>query len=88
MAPSGRYTIAPFRVDLSAQIPRLKAQLAATQLPAHNPIPGGEDDKWDWDAEEKRLNSYKHFTTVIDDTTVHFVHEKSGYKDAIPLIIR
>ncbi|EJD48571.1 alpha/beta-hydrolase [Auricularia subglabra TFB-10046 SS5] len=98
------YTIKPFKIDLSAEFSRLKAQLAATQLPSHNPIPGGEDDKWgitlarltklrdewleyDWAAEEKRLNSYKHFTTEIDGTTIHFVHEKSGREGAIPLII-
>ncbi|EJD40194.1 alpha/beta-hydrolase [Auricularia subglabra TFB-10046 SS5] len=101
---SGKYTIKPFKVDLSAEVPRLKAQLAATQLPTHNPIPGGEDEKWgitlaqltklrdewlvyDWGAEQERINSYKHFTTEIDGTTIHFVHEKSGIDGAIPLII-
>ncbi|EJD40184.1 alpha/beta-hydrolase [Auricularia subglabra TFB-10046 SS5] len=101
---SGQHTVKPFKVDLFAAVPRLKAQLAETQLPMHNPIPGGEDNKWgitlarltklrdewlsyDWAAEEKRLNSYKHFTTEIDGTTIHFVHEKSGRDGAIPLII-
>ncbi|EJD48566.1 alpha/beta-hydrolase [Auricularia subglabra TFB-10046 SS5] len=98
------YTVKPFRINLSAEIPRLNAQVVATRLPAHNPVPGGEDDKWgitvsqlsnlrkewlafDWDAEQKRLNSYHQYTTVIDGATVHFVHEKSGKEGAIPLVI-
>lgn len=101
---AANYTVKPFKVDLVAEIPRLKAQLAATRLPAKNPIPGGENEKWgitlaqlsslrkqwlafDWTAEQKRLNSYRQFTTVINGTTIHFVHEKSGKDGAIPLII-
>lgn len=35
-------------------------------------------DDFDWRAQERRLNAYEHFTTVLEDTRVHFVHRRSG----------
>ncbi|KZW03697.1 alpha/beta-hydrolase [Exidia glandulosa HHB12029] len=97
------YTVKPFKVSLSAEVPWLKTQLAKSRLPT-KPIPGADNDDWgvslstlqtlrkewlafDWSAEEKRLNSYRHYTTVINNSTVHFVHEKSSHPDAIPILI-
>ncbi|KAJ6621487.1 Alpha/Beta hydrolase protein [Mycena sp. CBHHK59/15] len=44
-------------------------------------------DGFDWATQEAELNELKHYTAVIEGLTVHFVHEKSTEKDAIPLIL-
>ncbi|EJD54399.1 alpha/beta-hydrolase [Auricularia subglabra TFB-10046 SS5] len=99
-----KYEVKPFKIDLSADVARLKTQLAATRLPKQDLVPGADTDltgiplkqlddlqkAWlvqDWKAVEEDLNSYHHFTTVIDGTTIHFIHEKSGARDAIPIIV-
>ncbi|EJD51097.1 alpha/beta-hydrolase [Auricularia subglabra TFB-10046 SS5] len=41
----------------------------------------------DWKAQEKALNAYKQYTTIIDNTTIHFLHERSSHAGAIPIII-
>ncbi|KAJ7183808.1 Alpha/Beta hydrolase protein [Mycena filopes] len=43
--------------------------------------------RYDWDAEQARLNQFKHFTAVIEGQKVHFMHEKSADADAIPIIL-
>ncbi|KAJ7277110.1 Alpha/Beta hydrolase protein [Mycena rebaudengoi] len=45
------------------------------------------ETNYDWDAEQAKLNEFKHFTAVIEGLTVHFVHEKSADADAIPVIL-
>ncbi|KAJ7652023.1 Alpha/Beta hydrolase protein [Mycena polygramma] len=42
---------------------------------------------YDWANQEAELNEFAQFTTTIGNQTVHFVHEKSQHKDAIPLIL-
>ncbi|KAF7357826.1 Epoxide hydrolase domain protein [Mycena venus] len=42
---------------------------------------------FDWEAQQAELNQFKHFTTVIEGLTVHFVHEQSTESDAIPVIL-
>ncbi|KZW04453.1 alpha/beta-hydrolase [Exidia glandulosa HHB12029] len=99
----GTYAVEPFKISLSAEAARLKAQVAEAFLPS-SPISGADNDEWgmslatlrnlrdewlsfDWSREEEYLNSYRHYTTVIDGTTIHFVHEKSRHPNAIPVII-
>ncbi|KAF8315331.1 alpha/beta-hydrolase [Clavulina sp. PMI_390] len=36
---------------------------------------------------EGTLNTFQHFTSPVEDTIIHFVHERSPRPDAIPLII-
>ncbi len=43
--------------------------------------------KYDWRAEEKKLNNFDQFVTTIDGLTIHFVHVKSKEKNALPLVI-
>ncbi|EJD48565.1 alpha/beta-hydrolase [Auricularia subglabra TFB-10046 SS5] len=86
---ANQYAVKPFKIDLAAEIPRLKAQLAAMRLSARNPL-STLRMAWltfNWAAEQKRLNSYRQYTTVINATTIHFVHKKSGKDGAIPIII-
>ncbi|KAJ5904191.1 alpha/beta-hydrolase [Penicillium tannophilum] len=42
---------------------------------------------FDWDQEQISLNKFSHFTAEIEGLTVHFIHEKSGTEDAIPLLL-
>ena len=42
---------------------------------------------FDWRAQEQQLNSFKNYKVDIDGIGIHFIHEKSPDKDAIPLLI-
>ncbi|KAJ6588195.1 epoxide hydrolase N terminus-domain-containing protein [Mycena capillaripes] len=42
---------------------------------------------FDWEAQQAKLNQFKHFTAVIENQTVHFIHGKSIDPDAIPVIL-
>ncbi|KAJ7139486.1 Alpha/Beta hydrolase protein [Mycena epipterygia] len=42
---------------------------------------------YDWAEQEAVLNQLAQYTTTIGGQTVHFVHEKSQEKDAIPLLL-
>lgn len=44
-------------------------------------------DGFDWRAQERRLNSFRHFHAVIDGVRVHFVHERAREGNGIPLIL-
>ncbi|KAJ7499841.1 Alpha/Beta hydrolase protein [Mycena latifolia] len=44
-------------------------------------------ETFDWDAQQAELNQFNHYTAVIEEQTVHFVHEKSTDADAIPVIL-
>lgn len=43
--------------------------------------------KYDWRAEEKRLNRFDQFVTTIDGLHIHFIHVRSKEKAALPLVI-
>ncbi|KAJ7756418.1 Alpha/Beta hydrolase protein [Mycena maculata] len=42
---------------------------------------------YSWEAEQAKFNKYDHYTATIEGLTIHFIHQKSGQKDAIPLIL-
>jgi pimeloyl-ACP methyl ester carboxylesterase len=44
-------------------------------------------DGYDWPATQARLNELPHFRTTLDGLGVHFVHVRSPYADALPLVI-
>jgi microsomal epoxide hydrolase len=44
-------------------------------------------EKFDWRAQEAALNRFDQFTTVIDGQRVHFVHQRSKEKNALPLLV-
>ncbi|KAJ6024640.1 alpha/beta-hydrolase [Penicillium herquei] len=43
--------------------------------------------KFDWNEEEKTINKFSQYTAEIENLTIHFIHEKSGAADAIPLLL-
>ncbi len=44
-------------------------------------------DRYDWRAEEARLNQLDHFRTTVDGQSIHFLHARSGHPDALPLLL-
>jgi len=80
----------------------LRRRLAAARFPDQIPGSGwdyGTDgaylrelcsywrDKFDWRAQEAKLNAFEHFTTEIDGQKVHFVHARSKVPGAFPIVI-
>lgn len=43
--------------------------------------------QYDWRKNEEELNAYNHFTTEIEGTKLHFIHEPSSNPDAIPILL-
>jgi microsomal epoxide hydrolase len=44
-------------------------------------------DKFDWRAQEARLNAWPHFLTEIDGQRIHLIHRRSPVEDALPVVI-
>ena len=44
-------------------------------------------DKYDWRAQEKRLNEFDQFRTNIDGVDIHFIHQRSKNPNAMPLLL-
>jgi pimeloyl-ACP methyl ester carboxylesterase len=44
-------------------------------------------DGFDWRAQERQLNTFKHFRAELRDIHIHFVHERAREGNGIPLIL-
>ncbi|MGK2912904.1 MAG: epoxide hydrolase family protein [Porticoccaceae bacterium] len=44
-------------------------------------------ETYDWRASEVRLNRFSQFITNIDGLDIHFIHQRSPHKEAVPLLI-
>jgi pimeloyl-ACP methyl ester carboxylesterase len=94
--------IRPFTIDIPQDvIDDLQARLANTRYP--EPAPGDDwshgtpvsylrdmVDRWrrfDWRAQEARMNAVPNFVTDIDGQSVHFVHVRSAEANATPLLL-
>lgn len=44
-------------------------------------------DKYDWRAQEKRLNRFAQFKTNIGGLDIHFIHQRSSAPNATPLLL-
>jgi microsomal epoxide hydrolase len=44
-------------------------------------------DRFDWRAQERRLNQFDQFTTTLDGLKIHFIHQKSRVPNAMPLVL-
>jgi pimeloyl-ACP methyl ester carboxylesterase len=102
-SPDGDTAIHPFRIAVpDAALADLKARLAAPRLIRALNGDGwqlGTDvaylrqlltywrDRFDWRAQERRLNQMEQFTTTIDGLRIHFVHRRSPHPNALPLLI-
>jgi microsomal epoxide hydrolase len=95
--------IRPFRITVDdGVLDDLRERLDRTRWPDQIPGSGwdyGTDlaelqdlctywrDEFDWRAAEARLNAWPQCETYIDDTHVHFVHARSPYAGALPLVM-
>ena len=102
-AGAGSDAIVPFRIHVSDDALRdLKARLARTRFPDEIPGTGwdyGTDlaylkslvaywqDRFDWRAQERKLNEFDQFKTTIDGIEIHFIHQKSKVPNAFPLAV-
>ena len=100
--PSDPARVVPFTIRVpDAVLADLKARLARPRFP--DPLQAdwtyGTDlaylkelvtywrDKFDWRAQERKLNQFEQFTTNIDGLNIHFLHRRSKQANAFPLII-
>ncbi|KAJ5703964.1 alpha/beta-hydrolase [Penicillium malachiteum] len=96
------FNLQSFRIDLSAKVPRMIQQIRETQLPndpiyidtgtasgmALSDLKSFQKEwltQFDWNEEEKTMNNQ--YTAEIENLTIHFIHQKSGVADAIPLLL-
>jgi pimeloyl-ACP methyl ester carboxylesterase len=95
--------ISPYRIDIpQGALDDLRDRLGRTRWPDELPGVGwdlgvpldylkGLAEYWattyDWRGQEKAMNEFAQFTTVIDDQNVHFLHMRSPEPEALPLLI-
>lgn len=93
----------PFRVSVDPEVlADLWMRLARTRSPKPAGTPAAYDgidagymaelieywrDAFDWEAEERSLNRWRHFRTTIDGVRLHFIHEPGRGPNPIPLIV-
>jgi pimeloyl-ACP methyl ester carboxylesterase len=95
--------IRSFRIEVpQADLDDLHERLARTRLPRPAPTDDWEygtpnsylsetvdywRTKFDWSAQEARMNEFPHYLTEIDGQNVHFIHVPSKEDDATPLLL-
>lgn len=95
--------IRPFRVEIAQEeLDDLNQRLARTRLPRPTPEENWDygtpnsylaetvdhwTNRFDWRAQEARMNDFPHYLTEIDGQTVHFIHVPSVEKTATPLLL-
>jgi epoxide hydrolase len=95
--------INPYSIDIpQGALDDLRDRLGRTRWPDELPGVGwdlgvpldylkGLAEYWattyDWRGQEKALNEFAQFTTIIDDQDVHFLHVRSPNPEALPLLI-
>ena len=98
-----RDEVEPFRIEFAAsELIDLRDRLARTRWPEKETVDdwsqgvplaylrelcGYWADGYDWPATQARLNKLPHFRTTLDGLGVHFIHVRSPYADALPLVI-
>jgi pimeloyl-ACP methyl ester carboxylesterase len=98
-----RDEVQPFRIEFAAtELTDLRDRLTRTRWPEKETVDDWSQgvplaylrelcaywaDGYDWPATQARLNELPHFRTTLDGLGVHFVHVRSPYADALPLVI-
>lgn len=96
-------TVRPFRVDIGEDVIQdLRDRIARTRWPDEAPGPRwsqGTDleylsnfiqywaEEFDWTSQQRALNSLDHFTTDVDGTRIHFIHQKAASGGGVPLLL-
>jgi len=96
-------SIVPYRIDVAEPVlTDLNERLARTRFPSEIEGSGWDygtnlaylkelvaywRTKFDWRAQEQKLNQLAQFKTTIDGVEIHFVHQKSSHPGATPLVL-
>ena len=102
-APVDPTAIRPFEIAVSDTVlDDLQARLANTRLPDQldgvdwdygtelgylTELITYWREGFDWREQERQLNQFDQFKTVLDGLDTHFIHQRSAEPNAIPLII-
>jgi pimeloyl-ACP methyl ester carboxylesterase len=102
-SPGAAEAIVPFSIRVpDSVLSDLKARLARARFPDELDGAGWDygmslaylkdlvaywRDRFDWRAQERRLNQFSQFKTRLDDLDVHFIHQRSKYPNALPLLL-
>jgi epoxide hydrolase len=100
---SAAATIRPFKMHVpDGVLIDLRHRLAETKWPDQLPGTTWEygadikkvreladywQNKYDWRAQEAKINRFDQFTTEIDGQQIYFIHQRSPRPDAIPLLL-
>ena len=100
---SNQTTVRPFRVEISEEeLVELRRRIAATRWPERETVGDDSQGvplatmqelarywatDYDWRKCEARLNALPQFMTEIDGLDIHFIHVRSKYEDALPLVV-
>ena len=95
--------IVPFRIQVPDAVLRdLKSRLERARFADEFPDAGWDygtnlnyiqslmtywRDRYDWRAQERRLNRFSQFKTNIGGLDIHFIHQKSNDPGALPLLL-
>jgi pimeloyl-ACP methyl ester carboxylesterase len=95
--------VTPFSIHFEAEIlSDLRERIRKTRWPDQGPGIAWEQgtdlqylrqllaywaDEFDWPAQERALNTAKHFRAQLDGVHIHFVHERARHGHGIPLIL-
>ena len=96
-------SIRPFQVHIpEKQLTDLKNRILATRWPEQENVKDESQGvqlstmkalakywatEYNWRKVEARLNAFPQFVTTIDGVEIHFIHVRSKYKNALPVII-
>jgi pimeloyl-ACP methyl ester carboxylesterase len=100
---SGDEAIRPFRVDVPEDaLVDLRRRIAVTRWPDRETVSDDSQGvqlaaiqevarywgtDYDWRRCEAKLNALPQFITTIDGLDIHFIHVRSKYDDALPLMV-
>jgi pimeloyl-ACP methyl ester carboxylesterase len=93
----------PFRVSISdAELADMRRRISVTRWPDRETVTDQSqgpqlatlqklalywETEYDWRKVETRLNALPNFVTTIDGLDIHFIHVRSKFKNALPLIV-
>ncbi len=97
------YPISPFRLSVPASILEdLRERLSRTRLPDEPPLEPWSTgtsvaylkglldywrDRFDWRAQEAKLNPFRQFTVPLAGIDLHFIHEQGKGPNPMPLLL-
>jgi pimeloyl-ACP methyl ester carboxylesterase len=95
--------VQPFTITVpDAVLDDLRRRLAATRWPGEIPESDWDygsnlgyvqelvaywRTRFDWRAQEQRLNAFQHYKATVDGLGIHFIHEKGKGPNPMPLVI-